>query len=183
MHFFLSRNPWLFFSWKCFSVGPEVNCPVALSMLWSLWAYSAFICVCLCLSMRRRKKEKIERDMTPHDVAFTWNGTSSFHSLHHLQILDSEALWKQPQPKHSLEIFHKMCVCTSKNKLPSWLKLQTLSSVVLHAWHWQALGLCAARAQEQQQRRRNHPVCRQTAAVGPVTHRRAAAVTLKCTKP
>lgn len=43
-------------------------------------------------------------------------------------------------------------------------ELWTLGGVELHVWHWQALWACAARAQDQQRRRRNHPGCQQTAA-------------------
>lgn len=43
-------------------------------------------------------------------------------------------------------------------------ELRTLGGVELHVWHWRALWACAARAQDQQRRRRNHPGCQQTAA-------------------
>lgn len=40
--------------WKCFSAGPEVNCLMVHSRIWSLWAHSAFIPARLCAAVKEK---------------------------------------------------------------------------------------------------------------------------------
>lgn len=153
---------------------------MAHSRLGSLWAYSAFICVCLCASLRggKKRRKKNKRGDTHTMLSPMWHGTRTLlePTSHAVDFVDFGALKKQPQAKQKMWVYTAQKKKEDREKkLPSWMQT--------YVWHWQALCVCAARAQDQQRRRRNHPVCRQTAAVEPVTRRRAAAVTLKCTKP
>lgn len=149
---------------------------MAHSRLWSLWAYRAFILVCFYASLKEKKNK---REVTPyHDVSIlAWHKNIS--TEHTIQIINFEVTTTQT---FSLCLAENVSTQKKRGKKPSCLKLCTLSSVALHVWHWQAFCLCALQAQDQQRRRRNHPVRWQAAAVGLVTCRRAAAVTLKCTK-
>lgn len=119
---------------------------------------------------RKRQRATVrewEGESWPHVFHIVkWHKNQHFHSLHLMQILDFEVLEKQPQTKPALHILQKACVSTAKI-IPSWLKLRTRSGVALHVWHWQAVRVCAARAQDQQWRRETTPGVGRPLLLGP----------------
>lgn len=105
--------------------------------------------------------------------------TGSYHSLHRMQTLDFEALEKQPQTKLTLDILH----LHSRNDT-SLVKSCGLSAV------WSSMsdiGKPSERVQREpkinSEEGETTPGVSRPLLVGAVTHRRAAAVTLKCMKP